>query len=288
LLLDHLMISAQDWRAAHAAYERLGFKVTDLRRNAPMGGADGSDGGSQLIMLRGHDPSILNYLELSTAVPGKAAPAVAAILGRGDGPAMLVNFCEQIDLVQSEWQARSIKSYAFEASFPASGTLGGGKFKIVIADPAASLVCVDAVFSADRSGYASSEWLEHENGAIAWSRVYCVAEGDELRALCDFLATIHGKDFVAVPSGWHEFALGQVRVCVMGRDALAERLAIDPLRLRQGAQIAGFSIECADLPRVRKLFDSRGVAYRERFGALVVSPEDACGSVIEFVNGAQS
>jgi hypothetical protein len=279
--LDHLMIAAADWQFARDAYRRLGFNITPLRRNAPMGGADGSDGGSQLIMLRGRDDSTLNYLEISTAVPAKAAPLMNRILAH-DGPAMMVNFSEQIDETEAAWRDIGYGIHRFDATFPASGSLGGGTFSIVIIDPDDSTLQVNAVFSSDRSAYQAEEWFHHPNGALAWTDVYCVIPDAEFERVNRFFAQTHNQQTHWVGAGRTTYQQGQVKAHLMSITAMAYEFGLIGFEAPSRPVIAGYRIAVTRIDDVERLLTGNAIAYQRSLDVVTVGPADTCGSIIQF------
>jgi Glyoxalase-like domain len=279
--LDHLMIAAADWRAARQAYTRLGFKVTELRRNVPMGGADGSEGGSQLIMLRGFDDRAMNYLELSTTVPAKAAPLMNRIL-RADGPAMLVNFSEQIGATEKKWRDMGLRLHRFDASFPSSGSLGGGVFSIVIIDPEDSPLQINAVFSPDRSAYHVQEWFTHENGALGWTDVYCLIPDADFDRVDRFYAEAHNVECDLRETGRTTYLSGQVKVHLISHSARAVDLINFESPFLNHTVIAAFRIAVADVDKLEQIFKRNAVTYCRNLDVITVGPSETCGSVIQF------
>ncbi|MGL5838961.1 MAG: VOC family protein [Sphingorhabdus sp.] len=283
LKLDHLMIAACDWQATRAVYERLGFTLSPLRRNAPMGGADGDDGGSQLIMLKGRDSDYLNYLELSTVVPEKASPLLNRLLLDRNGPAMLVNFTNRLDAVQQHWTASNIKSHRFDASFPQSGTLGGGQFSILIADPDDSPIQIDAVWSSNRDSYRVPEWENHANGALAWTDVYCLCPDESFSQTVAFFQQSHNALPHWTDKGRATFDMGQVSVHLMTNGQIPLDFVPFGIKAESKPIIAGFAIQVQSLERVEGLLQSNAVEYRREHASIVVGPAQADGSLIRFV-----
>jgi N2-acetyl-L-2,4-diaminobutanoate deacetylase len=283
LKLDHLMIAARNWQKARAVYERLGFTVSPLRRNIPMGGGDGDDGGSQLIMFQGRDRSHLNYLELSTIVAEKAAPLVRRILHRGEGPAMLVNFTAELDAVQQHWASLNIRSQRFNASFPQSGTLGAGKFSILVVEPDDSPIQIDAVWTSDHDNYRVAEWQNHPNGALAWTETYCCCPDNSFKETVSFFQAAHGVTARHRTATIATFNMGQVTVHILTQAQAASDFA--PLQIKMGDKpvIAGFAIQVTSLQKLEVLLLTNGVRFTRTSDSILITADQADGSFIRFI-----
>jgi hypothetical protein len=281
LKLDHLMIAAADWREVRQTYQNFGFKVTDLRRNAPMGGGDGSDGGSQLIMLHGFDKSIMNYLEISTTVPEKATPIMNRIL-QNDGPAMMVSFSNQIDEIEKQWGGAGLNTQRFDATFPVSGSLGGGTFSIVIIDPEQSPLQINAVFSSDRSAYHVEEWFNHENGALGWTDVYCSIPDIDFDRVNAFYAASHGFACNTHNAGYAVYRPGQVAVHLLSHSRQADYFSGCDYATQAHPVIAGYRIAVQSLDVLEALLCRNGVVYNREGNVVTISPKAACGSILQF------
>ncbi|MEO0419437.1 MAG: VOC family protein [Pseudomonadota bacterium] len=280
LPLDHLMICASDWRVGRNLYERLGFTLTPLRKNAPMGGSDGAEGGSQLIMLGGGNGEILNYLEISTAVPESAAPLMRRILNH-DGPAMMVHFSEQITKVSEAWADLGVNVHRFEAAFPSSGSLGGGRFEIAVADPRSVPLQLNVVHSEDRNGYLDPDWQAHKNGALAWRDVYCVIPD----AKFDSVVKRHSQ-LVSIEPVVDEceaiFDAGPVDIRLL--TASKAEIVWQAIRFESRANpyIAGLRITVRDLSALEGLLLSSGINYAHGNEEILIGPQEAVGGVIVF------
>ncbi len=271
LKLDHLMIAAQSHQAAAKAYEALGFKVTPLRQNGPMGGAEGDDGGSQLIMFAGRRNDYLNYLEISTTFKPKALPLMNRILQQ-DGVAMMVNFCNNISQIKEHWAGEGYELHYFEGEFPSSGSLGGGKFEILIPDPESVPIQINAVFSSNREGYNAPEWQDHPNGAIALTEVRCVSNSAEIGSVAKFIEASHDIGKVDETGGGFRFDLGQIQV------------KLDTDETVKSPKIGGFQILVTSLAGCRELLSRNGVSFQEYDDRVFVK---TMGSHIEFVEKAE-
>ncbi|WP_246263697.1 VOC family protein [Parasphingopyxis algicola] len=274
------MLCTSDWRVGRQAYERLGFRLTPLRRNAPMGGGDGADGGSQLVMLGGGRDGILNYLELSTAVPDKAAPLMRQILIH-DGPVMMVHYAADIARFTEHWSSLGVQVHRFEAAFPASGSLGGGRFDIAIADPQSVPLQFNVVCSTDRSGYRDAEWQVHDNGALAWREVIGVVPDGDLDAVAERHSRLIGIEPVQSEEGVR-FDAGPVDIRLIAASMAEAEWRDIGFQTRAAPQIAGLRITVRDLATFEKLMTSRGVACLRSGDTVLVGPQDAAGSVMLF------
>lgn len=245
-----------------------------------MGGGDGADGGSQLVMLEGGCDCILNYLELSTAVPDKAAPLMRRILAR-DGPAMMVHYAEDVAGVTEHWSNEDVQVHRFEAAFPASGSLGGGRFDIAVADPQSVPLQLNVVYSDDRSGYLDADWRVHENGAVAWREVICTVPDAEFDAVVERHAHLVGIE-PARSEREACFDAGPVDIRLIA----ASKAEVDwqdiGFRSHTVPEIAGLRITVRDLAAFESLIASRSVAYARPGDTILIAPQETAGSVMVF------
>ncbi|NJL18727.1 MAG: hypothetical protein HC938_17840, partial [Nitrospira sp.] len=182
----------------------------------------------------------------------------------------------------------TIRTQRFEASFPTSGSLGGGKFVIVVAEPDDCKLQMNVVYSSDRTGYRVPQWSEHKNGALTWRHVYCVIPDDDFDAVNSFFADAHRLLPRWVGNGRTTFDPGQVRVHLMSISSMAYQFPHVGYANAGYAHIAGFGIEVTSINKLEKLLSERGVAFHLDEGTITVGPSETAGSVIVFSEDRQA
>lgn len=281
---DHLMIATDDHVAAAATYARLGFLVSPFRPNRPMGG-DGGRGGSRLVLLDAGVDDRGNYLELSCADPVAGTPLLKRLL-RTPGPAMIVHSTLDIEATRAAWAAARIPApYYFDAEFPTTGTIGGSRVRILIADPERVPYPVNVVQFSTLEPYRQPNWRRHPNGARRWARVTCLAETAALDRATEFFERLYGRVARERGPGSRTVACDRVEVRIATRDALREDYGSRVLAETEldSARILGFTLEVEDLEATRARLAEGGTRALDLADRVVVPPGAAGGSLIEFV-----
>lgn len=277
LVLDHLMIRARDWKASRAAFMRLGFLMTPLRPNKPMGGDTGK-AGSQLALFDSPDDRCLNYFELSSFNPTSAHPMMTEILGGVDGGAMLVHRTGDVDQVRQRWSEAGISSPdPWRISFPTTGSVIGDSFDILFASPASSPIFVNAVRSENLDAYRAREWRDHPNGARSWTKTLIVAPGDTFRPTIEFFKTLLVDAVEDEGEEWSRFRTGPVCMNVVARTEWPG------LEMRTEPFIAGVELSVGDIDVVQKLLAASEIDAVHHNGGVHVGARDGAGLCFRFI-----
>ena len=275
--IDHLLGSAVDPQRGGEKYERLGFTVTPLSVIESLGV------GNRMVLLEPLTANTANFVECMGIVDRARVPATMAQLLEGsEGIRSMVlsapdarasyaqlkrdgfEFLPPLDL-EREWSLPSgeILRPAFLVTLPAPAPL---RFNFC---QYRNLHC-----------YLRTEWLAHENGAQHLSGVLAIADDAEAAARPFekvFAAAARRQD------GIFSVGPGQVQLRVGDQAALRALIPDEWLGEAHGVRYLGFEVKVSSLVALRALFVHRGINFIERGQALVVAPQEACGSVIRFI-----
>jgi hypothetical protein len=125
--------------------------------------------------------------------------------------------------------------------------------------------------------------LTHPNGATALLELVVVAE--DLAAAGQRYGAILGQPGEA-ESGVAAFALDRSRFLVMTPDAAAEHFG-DPVPPHPLPHCAGQAVEVRDLVETAALLERNGVPFAHRGNRLTVSPSQAGGAFLQFVEATR-
>ena len=284
LVLDHLMLAASDHMSSRIAFERLGFFVTPMRPNSPMGGQDGKPGGSQLILFDSLEDDYLNYLEISSLCKPKADLVMVKVLDRPDGGAMMVSRAWDLDEVEAYWSENSIsKAARWAVKFPTTGSVKGTEFDILMAEPDLTPVCINAVWSSDIEGYLAPEWRKHPNTAKRWSKVVVLSPENQIQEHIEFFERAYNQK-ASITSEGALYDVGQVEFEIISPYGFAAAYpGVTPPNNSDGACIALIVIEVMNIAAVERLFIRNGIVVRSSLSGGLVSDDNGVGCVFEFI-----
>lgn len=277
--IDHLVLAVHDLDAAGRFYEALGFTV-GARNRHPWGTEN------RIVQFPGV------FLELITVGEGAAIaphrPGVFSFgafvrdsLARREGPCMLVLETADAEADRRAFAAAGLGAFErfdFErqARRP-DGTSVRVAFSLAFA---ASPLLPEVGFFVCQQHEPQNFWTpafqRHPNGATGISAVTLVAENPSDHA--EFLSAFSGvRDMVSNSAG---IALTTPRghIEVTSAAALAfhtgERIAEAP------ARIAGFTVDVGDAEAAAARLAAAGVPARRREDHVIVSPQDAFGTLL--------
>jgi catechol 2,3-dioxygenase-like lactoylglutathione lyase family enzyme len=274
--LDHVVILVRDLADAEARLGRLGFRPTPRGvHSAHMGTAN-----TTVVLADG------TYLEaLAVLQPTENNAGVRAVLAAREGPYGLAFKTDDADAAASEFAAAGIgPAAALEFARPVELPSGPveAAFRVARTDPAHTpgawlFVCQhrtpEATWRADH--------LEQPNGACGVAQVIGVAANSEevaaayRRIFGDRLR--HDRDGVRIAAGTTEIAF-------LAPAAFAERLAPFGAAVEAAPpRLAALRLRTASLQRTQALLGAQGVRHvATATGTLLVPPEEACGTLLEF------
>ena len=280
--IDHLVIAVADLDSARAAWQRLGFTVTPAAQH-PFGTANALVlfGGNLIELLAVSDPAAIPEADVGVF---SFTAFNRDFLKKREGASMLALQSADAAADRADFEAHGLPVFApFDFERMASGPDGAERkvaFSLTFTrEPRlreAGFFTCQHHFPED---FWHSEYQEHSNGAARIASVVMVT-----RDPADFHA------FVTHLTGQHDmqstslgvtFDLGGETIEILSpiayRAWFGKESEPDPRRL------LACRIAVADIDETRRMFDGNGVAYSERQGALVVSPDDANGVALAFV-----
>jgi Glyoxalase-like domain len=275
--LDHVVILARDLAAAEARLARLGFRPT------PRGVHSAHMGTANTTVVFGDG----TYLEaLGVLQPTDHNLAVRTVLAEREGPYGLAFKTEDAGAAAAEFAAAGIgPAVALEFARPVELPSGRceAAFRVARTDPAHTpgawlFVCQhrtpEVTWRVDH--------LEQENAACGIAEVIGIAE--DLRAVKDAYGRIFGERLQGAEQGLAIDA-GSARITFLSPPAFAARFApfgdaVAAISPRLGA----LRLRTAGLGRTREVLSANGVAAMEADGGLLVAPEEACGTILEFAD----
>jgi hypothetical protein len=279
--IDHLVIPARDLTAQAELYERLGFQV-GARNRHPWGTEN------HIVQFDGA------FLELIGLGEGFATPAptpgvysfagfVAQFLQRREGLAMLVMRSRDAEADRREFAQKGLGEFerfdfARKAIRP-DGSRVDVAFSLAFA---ATPALPEAGFFVCQQHYPENFWSRaaqvHPNGATGIVGVVIAHETPA--AVEAFLAGFVGSLPEAVHGGFSLRAQGAKIECCTP-DAFSRRFGGPDVAFASRG-LAAARIGVADPAATAKLMASRGVAFTQGEGSLVVDSRDAMGALIAF------
>jgi catechol 2,3-dioxygenase-like lactoylglutathione lyase family enzyme len=274
--LDHVVIVVRDLAAAEARLARLGFRPTPRGvHSAPMGTAN-----TTVVFADG------TYLEaLAVLQPTENNAAVRAVLAEREGPYGLAFKTDDADAAAAGFAAAGIgPGRALEFARPVELPSGPGEaaFRVARTDPAHTpgawlFVCQhrtpEATWRAD--------YLEQPNGACGIAEVIGVA-ADPDRMAAAYRRIFGGR--VGQDREGVRIEAGRAAITFLPPAISAERFA--PTGAGVGAaspRLAALRLRTASLQRTQALLSAQGVRHiATALGTLLVPPEEACGTILEF------
>jgi hypothetical protein len=259
--LDHVAVAAKDLSALHAAYERLGFRLTPLSQQSGAVRAGEPDQlwgtANRCAFLRA------GYIELlGTVEPSLPLNRLDQFLARYEGMHILV------------FGTRDAEATAARLGVPMARLarqVEGEKVAFRLARTSFPEGRVQFCQHLSRELLWAPRWLDHPNGAVALDEAFVeVADPEEA-------------------AGRYAKALGVTPVRSDG--AFRFRLAPGALTIRGGTDaptlpfMAGFAVAVESLDRTRRLLDGAEIGYEQRAGELVVPRSAAGGATCIFRAG---
>jgi catechol 2,3-dioxygenase-like lactoylglutathione lyase family enzyme len=256
--LDHVAVTTRDIAALHAAYERLGFRLTPLSQQAGAlrpGEPDRPWGtGNRCAFLRS------GYLELLGIVdPSLPLNRLDQFLARYEGMHVLVFGTRNAEATAARLGVEMV-SLAREVE--------GVRVAFRLARTSFPEGRVQFCQHLSREVLWAPRWLDHPNGAVALAEAFVeVADPEEAAAR---YAKALGIAPVPVDGGFR-FRLASGALTISG--------ATDAPTL---PFMAGFAVAVENLDLARRLFDKAEVPYAKRGDELVVERRAAGGATCIF------
>ena len=273
LTLDHAVINVRSViTAAAEAYRRLGFHLTE-RGHHTLGTCN------HLAILE-H-----NYIELLGYEP-QATLRTDFVAGQ-IGLVALAFACDDTALLHSALAAQGFPvdpPQAFSRPVRTSDEETDARFEIVrLREDASRLGRLFFCRHMTPELVWRREWQDHANGALNVARI--VASSDDPTQALGVLSRLAGPNQIHPMDGGIAVNMGQTRL---------ECLAVNALRTQFGDAVAACGtdrliaivIETRSLRAAREVLRKGGVEASGDGRRLIVSPDQACGAVVEFVESA--
>lgn len=274
--LDHVVILVRDLADAEARLSRLGFRPTPRGvHSAPMGTAN-----TTLLFGDG------TYLEaLAVLQPTDNNIGVRTVLAEREGPYGLA--------------FKTADANAAAAEFAAAG-IGPGKaleFARPVALPSGTR---EAAFRVARTepAHTPGSWLfvcQHQTPEVTWRADYLeqpngtcgLGEVVGLAADLDEITKAYGRIFgdrLAHDGRGVRIDAGGAQIIFLPPAGFAERFAASGASISAAApRLAALSLRTRSLEQTRAVLSAHGVrAAATLGGTLVVAPDEACGTILEF------
>jgi hypothetical protein len=275
--IDHLGVVGTDMAANQAAYERLGFMVTEPR---PLMGKDAEGNDIELGQHSQHFVFGTTYVELTGIVDAKKDSHVEAFLERYEGLHILCLAASDADAAKTALRADGIAApdVMDSARFVYYGDTGTARFRwypLPQDNTPEGLVCV--VQHVTPELVFQEVVRNHPNGAQAVIEVTLCSETP------DVAAATYQKILQVPPT---DGPFGKVLDCGEGRLTI-----VDPTGLAAmypGTQapampsLPAFTVGVADLAHTAMYLRGAGVPFHEDTDRLWVEPGYAGGSVVAF------
>jgi len=275
--LDHPVIGVADMEQARAAYERLGFTVPPRGSHVEWGT------GNWCIMFE------RDYIELRGVIkPGETHNLGEFLNSYGEGLMGVALGTSDAEATRRGLAARGlhptpVKPLARNFELPDGWVQP--RFSLCFLDQSEAYGLMFVVFCQHLTPelIRRPQWLIHKNGACGVASLTgYVADLDRAeathRALFGESAVRRDDQIVAVTLGGRESLRFTTREGVERQFPGAK-----PPAPGQDAALAVLSLQVRDLAATEQCLARRGVAWRRIGAAVQVSPAEACGAAIEFI-----
>ncbi len=288
--LDHPMLKVHDLAEARRTFRQLGFTVTPLRSNDPMGGGrTGGKGGNHMVMLTPQTPGTTNMLELAYADPTHAWPALKTLLGGPEGLALMVHSPRDAGELRQEWEAAGIAcDPVFEVHThyqdPETGQEDLIHFRVAQPSGRDWIIPFGAAEIQDFRHYLREDWRQHANGAIYWSDITLIVSADDLETGREHLTKVYGQSPSTQPDGSLLMQIHKLKLRVLSQSQAKAEFAEISLASRDAPIChTALTIRVSDINTTEAVLRANSVPYVQRpDGTLLVAPFHACGTALTF------
>ena len=284
--IDHLVLAWHDLAAARRQYERFGFTLTPEALH-PFGT------GNSLAQLQGSFLELLAVVEPEKLVPpseGRFSFGAfnAGFLAKREGLSMLVLTSDDAARDNKTWAARGLATYeplhfSRQAKQPDGGSATVAFSLAFAVDPtmpeAAFFVCQQH----NPEAFWQAQYQSHANGAHGIAAVTMAAESPAARRA--FFERMVSPEAVAETAEGLTVSLRGGRIEVLSPAALQSRFA-SPLAVgATGATFVAATIAVQDIAALEALLAENAVPFARRGDAIEIAPDQAGGTLLEFVAG---
>lgn len=263
---DHAVILVHDLESAAAAFERLGFRLSERHAHAT-GTAN-------------HTITFENeYIELLTVTEaGPANQQLVHMLSGGDGLRMLSLKTGDVAALMATLQSKGVACFGpFELGRTTKLRRGGegeANFKVTVPQPPASLLEANLFFTEHLNPEIIYEPGNppHPNGAVAVRSISSPV--DSLAPVEAHMTALFGADGFVAATDAVELQAGSVRLRHVVREAWPH-----------GAASGCIEIASANLSVTRGWLTERGVAFEDAGGSIAIDHATGGGVRLVFIDG---
>jgi len=272
--IDHLILAVEGSAQAGEIFSRMGFTIT------PRGQLPGLS--NRLICFSNEPGNVPNFVELmSLDDPAAAPPSMARALEVPNRPVLLVAASNN-----AETTRKRLDNVGLEVSPVIDGErdwkLAGGEvidlaFSIVLPGVGQAPFYWIACQHKTPQHYLRQDFTQHENGALALSKIIAVAR-DPLKSAKHYekywAAKISDTEPVIV-------ATGQVELHIHSRKSFSNNYPGIDLQ-RPEDHIVGFVASVSNLSFLQNKLNQNGFAPQEAGSKIVLNPSQCCGCLVIF------
>lgn len=273
--IDHCVILVRELDAAAATWRRLGFTLSPRGyHSAHMGTAN------HTIMLQD------DYFELLGVVaPTEQNQRFREEIARGEGLSAVALQTDDADAACAEIRgmglaASDVVAFSRPVDLPGGGQ-GEAAFRVThFPDGLLPGVHLFVCGQLTRDTVWIPELMSHPNGALGLAAlVMACTEPDAMAARW---ARVFGTAALAAIDGGVRIDTGKTKVELLAPPALAARYPGVPMDTSRD-RLVGLAIRVADLGKARAALTAGKAPWRESEGRTIVAPQDASGTLLEFV-----
>lgn len=301
--IDHLMIRSRSLAHAAGIYGKFGFFVCPPRRKIDMSAfADGVQGGggpkatlnNRHIIFKPYPgrADVANFLEFMCIEDPLATPPkvmqLMSFLGDSEGPKTVVCLTRDLDRSLEEFQRRGFvapPTIPFETGWDDAerGTFVRIQARPFVPPPGQMPFQMNCYETSTMENYQYTPWTVHPNTARCLTGFTSVSEN--LRADVEFMAS---RIFDVEPE-WHGNDIAVIKprdiawrfASPKGYASLFPQCAYSQVRLLPAT--VGATVAVDSLSTLRDILRSNGVAFVDEANRICIRPEDACNTLLEFV-----
>lgn len=276
--IDHLLCYVENLQQAASTYKNLGFTVAPISKMDQMGLAN------HLVLFPSQTEGTANFIELmGTTGTQTPPPAMTTLLQGSSGIRSMVLsgpdvYAAQDRIVKAGFEKTIIADIERDWVLP-NGDVLSPSFSVMM--PQIAPFIFNYCQYRNIAPYTNKDWLEHENGALAFSSVFCISNSP--KDVLERYEKMFSSSLIQENKGTYTLGPGHVKMHVGTLKQMAEILPPSCLEhpVDENAYL-GFSIQVGNIEHTRELFERRNIAFEQQNGCLYLSPETAYGNVIEF------
>jgi hypothetical protein len=279
--IDHVMCQVADTEQARTTFERLGFRASP-RSSIANGGV-----ANRLLMFTPKGDGVANFIELMQVEDrGRLESQMADVLAGAPGIKSLVNALDDADTARS---GHTAAGFAMLDVWPKERTwrLPSGEellfaFRVLLPAPHQVPLMFNGVEYLTLHHYLRPEFQRHPNGALRWTRVSAVIDDDRLDDAVAVYERLYGSS-AERGDGQATIAVRDTSLRLLTPEGLVEAYGEIDLSGFQPPSYCAITLEVTDVRRAGAILEDNGVRHVRHTNSIVIDPDEACGTVLEFV-----